>query len=118
MNRACTLSAAAMLTAALAAPCAHARVDAKCYNEWNGALITQQIGQKCNYADAAAVARLEATQSARMQCALKNATAADQADVNKRAAHAQADSVQRVAQTQCSADTRKVYDRNVSRFAH
>ena len=118
MNRARTLAAAAMLTAALTAPCAHAHVDAKCYNEWNAALITQQVGQKCNYADAAAVARLQAAQAARMQCALQKATGAEQTDVSKRAAEAQADSVRRVGQTQCSADTRKVFDRNVSRFAH
>jgi hypothetical protein len=118
MNGAWIAPAAAMLIATLIAPYAHARVDAKCYNEWNAALITQQIGQKCNYADAAEAARLQAAQATRMQCALKKATAAEQADVSTTATHAQADSVRRVAQTPCSADTRKVFDTNVSRFAH
>jgi len=119
MNGAWTIPAAAMLVAALAAPCARADVNAKCYNEWNAALITQQIGQKCNYLDASAAARLNATQDARMQCALKNATAAEKAEIQgKTAAQAKADSVQRVAKMQCGAEVRKAFDSNVSRFAH
>jgi hypothetical protein len=117
MNGAWTAPAAAMLIAALAAPCARADVDAKCYKDWNAALFTQQVGQKCHYLDAAAVARLKATQDARMQCTLKKASAAEQADVNKKATQARADSLQHVAQMQCSADTRRAFDFNVSQFA-
>lgn len=118
MNGACTIPcAAAILVAAFVAPSARADVDAKCYNEWNAALITQQVGEKCKYLDASAVARLKATQDARMQCALKKATAAEKAEIQgKKAAQAQADSVQRVAQMQCGADVRKAFDQNVSRF--
>ena len=117
MKGAWTLPVAAMLAAVLAAPCARADVDAKCYQEWNAAMFTQKVGQKCKYLDAGAVARLKATQDARMQCALKKASAAEQAEINKRVTQAQADSVKGVAQMQCNADTRKAFDFSVSQFA-
>jgi len=111
------LMAAACAVAALGAHPARADIDAKCYNEWNGALITLQLGEKCKYIDAAATDRIRKAQDARLACAKAKATAAEQADLARTIAAAQADSVKRVAEMQCTADVRKAYDAQVANLA-
>jgi hypothetical protein len=109
--------AAAAVLAALAAPPARAEIDAKCLNEWNGALITIALGEKCKYIDAATTDKIRKAQDGRMQCAKAKATPAEQGELAKTVAAAQADSVSRVAQMQCAADVRKAYDAQVTNLA-
>ena len=117
MNRTFTVpGAAAMLVAVLAAPSAHADVDAKCYNEWNAALVTGQVGAKCKFLDDAGAQQLKVAQEQRMQCAVLKATAAEKGDIASRSAAAQADSAKRAASMDCGAETRKAFDANVTRL--
>jgi hypothetical protein len=116
MTSLATLTAATLLAVFAAQP-ARADVDTKCYNEWNAALITLALGQKCSYIDAATADKIQKAQAARMQCAEAKATAAEKSDLAKSAAAAQADSAKRVAGMQCAADVRKAYDAQVTNLA-
>jgi hypothetical protein len=108
--------AATAAAATLALTPAHADVDSNCYNEWNAAVITQKIGEKCRFLDAAAAAKIQATQAARMQCATAKATPAEKGEIAKMASAAEADGARRAAQAQCG-EMRKAFDMNVSRLA-
>jgi len=108
--------AAAALATVLAAPCAHANLDAKCYNEWNAAFVATQIAQRCQFVDAAGAAQLKAAQDARMQCAVAHATAAEKGDFTAKTATVQAESAKRAATMDCSTATRQAFDAYLARL--
>lgn len=110
------LRATAAIIAVLGAQAADAAVNAKCYNEWNAALVVAEVGEKCKFLDAATADQLKAAESSRMQCALAKATAAEKGDFNSKVSAVQADSAKRAAAMDCGAGTRKVFDANITRL--
>lgn len=112
-----TLAAAACALAALGARDAAADVDARCYNEWNAALVTLQVGEKCKFLDGAGAEKVRKAQEERMQCALAKATAAERAEMTgKTAPAARKDSVAQVAAMQCGS-VRAAFDAQVKALA-
>ncbi len=109
--------AATLLAGLGALPARADHANTKCHNDWNAAMILEQLGQKCGYLDAAASARLKAVEAGRLQCAAKGANAALLNSMAQRRAAAQADSVKRVSAMQCGADTKQIFDRTLARLA-
>jgi hypothetical protein len=96
---------------------ARAEVDQKCHNEWHMALMTQQIGQKCGYLDAAAADKLKKAQAARMQCAHAKATSEEKTWLDGSMRDGQTRAATQVAGMQCTPDVRKAYDANLAALA-
>jgi len=112
-----TLAAAAFVLAAMGAREAAADVDAQCYNDWNAALVTLQVGEKCKFLDGAGAEKVRKAQEQRMQCALAKATAAERAEMTgKTVPAAQKDSVAQVAAMQCGS-VRGAFDAQVKALA-
>jgi hypothetical protein len=108
--------AATFLAGLGALPARADHTNTKCNNDWNAAMIMEQIGQKCGYLDAAASARLKTAEASLLQCAAKGANAAQLNSMAQRRTAAQADSTKRVSSMQCGADTKQAFDRTLARL--
>ena len=109
--------AATLLAGLGALPVRADDTNTKCHNDWNAAMIMEQLGQKCGYLDAAASARLKAVEAGRLQCAEKGANAAQLNSMAERTAVAQADTMKRVGTMQCDPETTRIFDRTMARLA-
>jgi hypothetical protein len=95
---------------------AWAEVDSQCQGDWHTALVTQQVGQKCGYLDAATADKLKKAQDARVQCAQAKASPEEKNWLATSMAEGQSKVAARVAGIQCTPEARKNYDSNVSKL--